>query len=223
MYAFHLEVPAGAATLDVAFDFISPPESGGFTSGASTTTELAVLNWNQLLLYPQGSQPDAFQYQATLTRAQLLALRHRAPHRARKRQPDRVPAGFAHHHGRFPRLRRRPLPHLRIGRRNREPRTTFTWRPIATAPWKPAPSSSAISRVWWPKPARCSARHYRGYHFLYTLSDHVAHFGLEHHESSDDRTGERTLIDPDTLRASGYLLPTNSCTPGTASTAAPPA
>ena len=67
MFAFHLDVPAGATTLDVAFDFISPPESGGFTSGSSTTTELAVLNWNQLLLYPQGSQPDAFQYQATLT------------------------------------------------------------------------------------------------------------------------------------------------------------
>src|SRR4249919_1537758 len=27
MFAFHLDVPAGATTLDVAFDFISPPES----------------------------------------------------------------------------------------------------------------------------------------------------------------------------------------------------
>ncbi len=34
------------------------------------------------------------------------------------------------------------------------------------------------------------SRHYRSYHFLYTLSDHVASFGLEHHESSDDRVGE---------------------------------
>ena len=39
------------------------------------------------------------------------------------------------------------------------------------------------------------ARHYRDYHFLLTLSDHVAHFGLEHHESSDDRTGEDFLTD----------------------------
>ena len=31
------------------------------------------------------------------------------------------------------------------------------------------------------------SRHYRDYHFLLTLSDGVAHFGLEHHESSDDR------------------------------------
>src|SRR5207344_1090221 len=63
MYAFHLEVPAGVSSLEVAFDFISPPESGGFTSGSSTTTELAVLNWNQLLLYPQDAAPDSFQYQ----------------------------------------------------------------------------------------------------------------------------------------------------------------
>ncbi len=66
------------------------------------------------------------------------------------------------------------------------------------------------------------AHHYRSYHFLYTLSDHVAHFGLEHHESSDDRTGERTLIDPDTLQAPpATCCRTSSCTPGTASTAAP--
>src|SRR6185295_11501455 len=39
MYTFRLEVPAGVSALEVAFDFISPPESGGFTSGSSTTTE----------------------------------------------------------------------------------------------------------------------------------------------------------------------------------------
>src|ERR1700721_55354 len=46
--------------------FMSTPEAGGFPSGASATSELAVLNWNQLLLYPQGTQPDDLQYQATL-------------------------------------------------------------------------------------------------------------------------------------------------------------
>ncbi len=39
------------------------------------------------------------------------------------------------------------------------------------------------------------SRHYRDYHFLVTLSDQVAHFGLEHHESSDDQIAERSLID----------------------------
>ena len=50
------------------------------------------------------------------------------------------------------------------------------------------------------------ARHYRDYHFLFTLSDHVAHFGLEHHESNDSRLPERTLLGPDAGMALGGLL-----------------
>ena len=50
------------------------------------------------------------------------------------------------------------------------------------------------------------AQHFRDYHFLYSLSDHVAHFGLEHHESNDSREGERALIDPSLrLLAAGLL------------------
>ena len=51
------------------------------------------------------------------------------------------------------------------------------------------------------------ATHYGEYHFLYTLSDHTAHFGLEHHESSDDRVPERTLVDEDPRRVHAHLLP----------------
>src|SRR6266478_1885209 len=31
MYAFHIDVPAGVATLEIAFDFIAPPEADGFS------------------------------------------------------------------------------------------------------------------------------------------------------------------------------------------------
>jgi predicted metalloprotease with PDZ domain len=50
------------------------------------------------------------------------------------------------------------------------------------------------------------ARHYRDYHFLFTLSDHVAHFGLEHHESNDSRLPERTLLLPSAGMSLGGLL-----------------
>jgi len=36
---------------------------------------------------------------------------------------------------------------------------------------------------------------------------YVAHFGLEHHESSDDRVAERTLLDESLRKASADLLP----------------
>jgi len=41
--------------------------------------------------------------------------------------------------------------------------------------------------------AMFGARHYNDYHFLLTLSDHVAHFGLEHHQSNDSRIPENAL------------------------------
>jgi predicted metalloprotease with PDZ domain len=51
------------------------------------------------------------------------------------------------------------------------------------------------------------AHHYRDYHFLYTLSDHVAHFGLEHHESDDSRVDERSLVDDTARKLAAGLLP----------------
>src|SRR6267143_1552240 len=50
-------------------------------------------------------------------------------------------------------------------------------------------------------------QHYRRYHFLYTLSDHVAHFGLEHHESDDSRVSERGLGDETERKLHASLLP----------------
>jgi predicted metalloprotease with PDZ domain len=51
------------------------------------------------------------------------------------------------------------------------------------------------------------SRHYGSYHFLVTLSDQVAHFGLEHHQSSDDRVPEKTFIDDNAFIEEGLLLP----------------
>jgi predicted metalloprotease with PDZ domain len=207
MYAFHLDVPAGAATLDVAFDFIAPPESGGFTSGASTTPELAVINWNQLLLYPKDSQPDAFQYQATLIvptswrYGTALPIQRESGNQI-EFQPASLttmvdsPVSTGAHYRTFELGSEQGAPHyLHVA--------ADSDRALEASPELIGHFKSLVSEAG----ALFGARHYRAYHFLYTLSDHVAHFGLEHHESSDDRTGERSLIDADVLRASGYLLP----------------
>jgi predicted metalloprotease with PDZ domain len=45
------------------------------------------------------------------------------------------------------------------------------------------------------------AHHYRDYHFLLSLSDHVAHFGLEHHESDDSRAQNGSQPAPSRIRA----------------------
>ena len=48
------------------------------------------------------------------------------------------------------------------------------------------------------------ATHYNEYHFLWTLSDQIGFEGIEHHQSSDNRSSERSLID-DELRHSGRI------------------
>src|SRR6266478_7940091 len=66
MYAFHLEVPSGANKLDVTLDFLLPASTEGFSSAASSDANLAVLSWNQVLLYPEGYGSDDLTYTASL-------------------------------------------------------------------------------------------------------------------------------------------------------------
>ena len=47
--------------------------------------------------------------------------------------------------------------------------------------------------------AMFGARHYNNYHFLLTLSDRVAHFGLEHHQSNDSRVPENSLTQQNSI------------------------
>jgi predicted metalloprotease with PDZ domain len=48
---------------------------------------------------------------------------------------------------------------------------------------------------------------YSGYHFLVTLSDHIAKIAQEHHESSDDRFNEYALLNLDSLQNNADILP----------------
>ena len=49
------------------------------------------------------------------------------------------------------------------------------------------------------------ARHYRRYDFLLTLSDRMPPDGVEHHESSDNRTAETFFLDPELFESSDLL------------------
>ena len=207
MYAFHLDAPAGVSSLEVTFDFISPPESGGFTSGSSTTSELAVLNWNQLLLYPQGVSADDLQFQASLRVPRGWRYGTALP--IQKESGDEIefqPASMTT-------LIDSPVSagsHYRtidLGTDAGIKHYLHLAADSDRALEAPAELIEHYKQLVKETGTLFGARHYRSYHFLFTLSDHVAHFGLEHHESSDDRLGERTVIDEDARKTSAYLLP----------------
>jgi predicted metalloprotease with PDZ domain len=62
MYAFHCTVPEGARALEVALDLLAA-DRGGF---GNATQNIAVVRWNQVVLYPKGRPIDAIDFQATL-------------------------------------------------------------------------------------------------------------------------------------------------------------
>jgi predicted metalloprotease with PDZ domain len=207
MYAFHIDVPAGASSVDAAFDFISPPEEGGYSSGSSATSELAVVNWNQLVLYPEGAQADSLQYQATLRVPSSWRYGTALPiARESGSEIEFQPAPLTT-------LIDSPLlagAHFRTVELGTD-RGAPHYLHLAGDSDRAVDMSPALADQYRNLVAETGAlfgsRHYRDYHFLFTLSDHVAHFGLEHHESSDDRLGERTLVDSGPRKLSGSLLP----------------
>jgi hypothetical protein len=44
MYLFRVEVPPGAESVEASLDYVSPAETGGFSSGASATANLTLIS-----------------------------------------------------------------------------------------------------------------------------------------------------------------------------------
>jgi predicted metalloprotease with PDZ domain len=203
MFTFHLTVPAGADAVEVALDLLLPP-------GGSSTARLLDLNWNQVLLYPQTASPLKLSCVATL---QLpagwkfgTALPIGISTRSRMGEIAFLPAPLETLidspviAGEFFRT-------VDLTPGENPPHFLHIVADSAAALDLKPEDVRAFSRLVKEENALFGAHHYRDYHFLLTLSDHVAHFGLEHHESSDNRTDENFLTDADVRTFHAELLP----------------
>jgi predicted metalloprotease with PDZ domain len=194
LFAFHLDVPPGTTTLDVAFDFLSAVGTSGFSSAASETAHLGLYSWNQVVLYPQGARTDDVVVHASLqlperwSFATALHVEGKTPERI-----DFAPVSLTT-------LVDSPV---LAGEYFKTVPLDRSVRPVEIDLAADAESALAISpeltgkltRLVREADALFGARHFDGYHFLLTLSDRVAHFGLEHHESNDSRLPERAVVD----------------------------
>jgi predicted metalloprotease with PDZ domain len=196
VYTFHVDVPEGANVLEISFDYLEPagPGGGPFTAGGSATGKLAVIVWNQEVLYPAGWRADELLYKPTLQLPEgwqygtALAVEHASGNRIEfkpvslERLVDSPVLSGEYFQAVDVTPPGEPIPHeidlagdsraaIRMSPELRQHYTNLV-----------AESGKLFG-----------ARHYRDYHFLLTLSDHVAHFGLEHHESNDSRVPENGL------------------------------
>ena len=206
MYAFHITVPPGVSTLNIKLDFLATAATG-FSAGASTSANLAVLSWNEVVLYPSDRSPSSIDVQPAVRLPEGwkygTALTKTGEHDGDidfATVPLNMLIDSPLLTGRFfkefplaPQVT--PRHYLDIAADGPE---DLEIKPEALA---------AFNKLVLETGALYKSRHYHSYHFLLTLSDQVAHFGLEHHQSSDDRVGERTLLDDSMFYLSANLLP----------------
>jgi predicted metalloprotease with PDZ domain len=200
VFTFHLDIPAGVSRLDANYDFIEP-------EGNSATDKLMVLEWNDVILYPAGTPAQQLSYEAKLLMpggwkfGTSLPIANQAGNQVTfkpisldllvdspvitgeyYRAIDLTPPGEAIHH-------------------------EIDMVADSEAALDMSPKiQKAMTNLVAESGKLFGARHYRDYHFLFTLSDHVAHFGLEHHESNDSRLPERALLLPSVGMSLGGLL-----------------
>ncbi len=205
-WAFHVEVPAGETEITANLEYASPATlQGGYGSGSAATEKLYTLNWNTLLLYPSGWTSDQITCNPSLklpsgwkfgTSLPVLNQAgsdiHFAPTSLTMLVDSPVVAGEY----------MKVVP-LSTGEQPAEIDVAADSPEALEAPpqvwehWR-----QLVEQAW----ILFGARHYRDYHFLLTLSDHVAHFGLEHHESNDSRIDERSLVQEEGRNLAAGLL-----------------
>jgi predicted metalloprotease with PDZ domain len=207
MYAFHTTVPEGARELEVSLDAITSSDSAG-GGGPAASSNLLDLNWNAVVLYPQGADSDAVQFVPSVKLPPGwrfgTAL---TPSHASGDQVEFAPVSLTT-------LVDSPL----IAGKNYR-RIDLTTTGDGPAHQMDLVADSDLDLAMKPEDlaayqklvaetgALFGARHYRHYDFLYTLSDQVGGHGLEHHESNDSVAAERTLLDPNLRMLYADLLP----------------
>jgi predicted metalloprotease with PDZ domain len=201
LYAFHVDVPPGAAAIDADFYVLMNAPDDVMSSHS-----LAIVNWNRALLYQEGI--DSHQYFVKPSIVLPPGWDFATALRGATQSGDRVDFAVT------------PLnmlvdSPLDLGRYVRkwslwQDGSAFVqFDAFADRPQDldiPSSLLHAYQRVPDEAFALYGSRHFADYHALLTLSDAVGFEGIEHHQSSDDRAPEDFLTDPDQSLAGGDLI-----------------
>lgn len=207
MYEFHMDVPAGASSVEASLDYLNPVDGNGFSAGPSATSQVLILEWNDVLLYPAGVNSNDLSY--------VAHLRLPAGWKFGTALPNAQQQGDAIQFGAVSLTTLVDSPVLAGAYFRSVPLATDVQPPhrldlagdSAASVDLPADEIDAYSRLVREAGALFGARHYEHYDFLLSLSDHFFPNGLEHHQSSDNRAPERMLLDPDLREVFADLLP----------------
>jgi len=207
MYAVHLDVPAGATSLSAHLDFLLSAPGPTIDFSAASSSKLFILMWHEVILYPKGRPANEITFEPTLHLPDGWNFNTSLPVASRSGST----VNFA------------PVPldllvdspvqsgeYLRVIPLAAGQKPTHEVDIAADDRWAldiPPALIDNYNRLVAEASALYQSHHYRDYHFLLTLSDHVLFLGQEHHESSDDRIAEHTLVDPNGRLLDADLFP----------------
>ena len=193
IYAFHIDVPAGASTLDVRFNYLTPlkPTQGRITFSSN----LIDLSWNTVVLYPVGyfsrditfaptiTLPDGWHFASALEVASHDGSQVRFKDTTLNKLVDSpLYAGVNY-----------VREDLSTGPNNRVFLDVFADSPKDLAI---TPEELQLHRNLAEQAAKLfDSHHYSHYDFLFSLSDVLGGEGLEHHQSSEDGTHANYFTD----------------------------
>jgi len=209
MYALRLTVPRGVDHLDIALDSGLATSGDGFTAAPTSSEQLAILPWNDFLLIPKGRDADTISTISVVVPPGGWSIAS-----ALEAKPV-ADGGYEFEGASVARLIDSPVQIGRYARRidlkGSEPRPDIKhsisiMADNAAALVVPDDFAQGYSNLVAENGALFGSRLYRHYTWLLSLSDHVAHFGLEHHESSDNRREENALSAPDLRKGVAGLL-----------------
>lgn len=220
MYGVHVDVPQGVSTLDVSFDFLVAPGGTGAGEDRSTSKNLAVVEWNSVVMYPAGIPVRQIPVTASMTLPAGWGFGTALPFAGQDPGlgASRAAGGTdAPNDASFATVSVAQLVDSPIimGRYFREFPLAPEIKPnhyldvAADAPedlqLKPA-FLTAVAQLVRETGPLYQSRHYVTYHFILSLSDQIRGEGLEHHQSSDNGVREHGFSDPAMAVLDGDLL-----------------
>jgi predicted metalloprotease with PDZ domain len=203
MYAFHVQIPAGVKEVQASFDTITY-----YGDRSLSSSKVLDLLWNQVVMYPSGVASDDVQVTASIRlpegwkSATALAVKSQSgstvefePVSLTRLVDSPLIAGAYYRQVALSAAGETPTHVIDMVGESAES-IAITGKDVTSYKQLVAETGKLFG-----------ARHYSQYHFLWTLSDHTAHHGLEHHESSDNGTGEDVFEDSNSHNLEADLLP----------------
>ena len=226
IYAFKVQVPAGANHLDVEFQYAAPLTAA--EGRINVTPEIVGLQWNTVVLYPAGyfatrisvapeiALPEGWEFASALDvesrRSGSVTFKHVsldtlvdspvfAGRYFRTIVLDPAPAGSGS-------VKAAPKNGISIGTATGEPVVRLDIVADTPASFDIKPEQvAAHRRLVQETYAVFGARHFDHYDMLLALSDHFGDIGLEHHRSSENRRLPGYFVDWDKEGPGRSILP----------------